>query len=161
MVLPYFRLAALGVVVSGILSVPAPARERTVAALSAVGFPIVGGSTVEMSHVRPAGAAAAPASASVHDAATALSRAGKWSTAGVVVTGAVATLVLRDASGAMQASLIVPARAITASGLRAGDAVRTTATEAGTILHRDGRVLAFVAADDQDHLVQHDALVVH
>ncbi|HEX2890985.1 hypothetical protein [Vineibacter terrae] len=159
MVLPYFRLAALGVVVSGILSVPAPARERSVAALSAVGFPIVGGSTVEMSRVRPAGATAAPAS--VHDAATALSRAGKWSTAGVVVTGAVATLVLRDASGAMQASLIVPARAITASGLRAGDAVRTTATEAGTILHRDGRVLAFVAADDQDHLVQHDALVVH
>lgn len=158
MVLPYFRLAALGVVVSGILSVPAPARERTVAALSAVGFPIVGGSTVEMSRLRPVGAAAP---ASVHDAATALSRAGKWSTAGVVVTGAVATLVLRDTSGAMQASLIVPARAVTASGLRAGDAVRTTATEAGTILHRDGRVLAFVAADDQDHLVQHDALVVH
>ena len=153
MVIPCFRVAAVGVVVSGVLAGPAPARAQSVAALSAVGFPIIGGTAVELSNLRAAGASA-PAATS--DTATALSQVGQWSTAGVVVTGTVATLVLRDATGAIQASLVVPARAVSAAGLRAGDNVRTTATEAGTILHKDDRVLAFVAGDGQHHLVQHE-----
>ena len=48
---------------------------------------------------------------------------------------------------------MVPARAVAAVKLTSGDTVRTTATDAGTILHKDGRVLAFVAAEGQRHLV--------
>src|SRR5262245_44864599 len=134
MVLPCLRVAAVGVVVSGILAGPAPARAQSVAALSAVGFPIVGGSTVEMSSLRAASGTAVRGTSD--DTATALGQVGQWSTAGVVVTGSVATVVLRNAGGDMQASLVVPARAIAAVGLRAGDDVQTTATEAGTILHK-------------------------
>ena len=158
MVLPYFRLAALGAVVSGILTGPPPAQAQSVAALSAVGFPIIGGSAVELSPLRSASRAM---DLSLQDTATALSQAGTWSAAGVVITGAMATLVLRDAGGAVQASFAVPAKAVAAVSLRAGDAVGATATEAGTILHKDGRVLAFVTSDDQGHLVRHDTLALH
>jgi len=158
MVLPYVKVAALGAVVSGILAGPAPAQAQSVAALSAVGFPIIGGSAVELAALRSASAAA---TASAGDTAATLSRAGTWSAAGVVITGAVATLVLRDGSGAVQASFVVPARAVAAVGLRAGDAVGSTATEAGTILHKGGRVLAFITGDNQRHLVRHDALATH
>ncbi|HKU94984.1 MAG TPA: hypothetical protein VJR58_06890 [Vineibacter sp.] len=159
MVLPYVKVAALGAVVSGILAGPPPAQAQSVAALSAVGFPIIGGSAVEMATLRSASSAAVTASAG--DTAAALSDVSTWSAAGVVITGAVATLVLRDGSGAVQASFVVPARAVAAVGLRAGDVVGSTATEAGTILHKDGRVLAFVTGDDQRHLVRHDALATH
>lgn len=159
MVLPYVKVAALGAIVSGILAGPAPAQAQSVAALSAVGFPIIGGSAVELANLGAASAAAA--TASVGDTAATLSQVGTWSAAGVVITGAAATLVLRDGSGAVQASFVVPARAVAAVGLRAGDAVGSTATEAGTILHKDGRVLAFITGDNQRHLVRHDALAAH
>src|SRR5262245_6607499 len=104
MALPYFRVAAVGVVVSGILAGPAPARAQSLAALSAVGFPIVGGSAVELSALRAPASTAALTPAP--DTAAALSEVGTWWTAGVVVTGTVATLVLRDAHGTTQASLV-------------------------------------------------------
>jgi hypothetical protein len=145
------RLVALGMAISAILAVPVPARAQSETALSAVGFPIIGGSAIEVSSVRPASGAAVQAS--MRDAAMALSRGGAWSATSVVLTGAVATLVLRDASGVLQASVRVPARAASAVGLRTGESVRTTAT--GTILHKAGKVVAFVAHDDQRHLVTH------
>lgn len=157
MVLPYVRLAALGAVVSGFLAGPAPARAQSVSALSAAGFPIISGTAVELS-VLGRGQGSSGAGGSIGDVSAALSAASPWLAAGVVVVGGVATLVLRDASRGLQASLVVPARAVSAVSLRAGDTVRTTATEAGTILHKDGRVLAFVAADAQRHLVSSDAL---
>jgi hypothetical protein len=147
------------VVVSGILAGPPGARAQGVAALSAAGFPIVGATAVELASL--GSSRESVGRVSTYDTATALGRVAVWSTVGVVVTGSVATLVLRDDSGAIQASLVVPAHAVTSVGLRAGDRVRATTAEAGTILHKDERVLAFVAGDDQQHLVQHDAVVAH
>jgi hypothetical protein len=155
MVLPYVRLAALGAVVSGFLAGPEPARAQSVAALSQAGFPIVSGTAVELSAL---GQGSGTAAREPGDIAVALSAASPWVAAGVVVVGSTATLVLRDASRGMQASLAVPAQAVRAVGLRAGDAVDTTATDAGTILHKDGRVLAFIAAESQQHLVASHAL---
>ncbi|HJQ57304.1 MAG TPA: hypothetical protein VJ890_10380 [Vineibacter sp.] len=126
------------------------------AALSAVGFPIIAGSAIELSTLRPTSGAASQAA--VRDATTALSQAALWSTTAILVSGVMTTLVLRDASGAVRATFTVPARAVSAVGLRRGDSIRTTATEAGVILHKDDRVLAFVAKNDQQHLVQHVVL---
>jgi hypothetical protein len=47
---------------------------------------------------------------------------------------------------------------VSAVGLRAGDSVRATATEAGTILHKNDRVLAFIAAEALQYLVASHAL---
>ncbi len=147
MLITGFRMAAVGAVISGVLAGPPPARAQGVTALSAVGFPILAAEAVEIRSRQPQG-----------DPAATLSAVGLWRVAGVVLTGRSATLVLRDAVGATQACLVVPARAVAGTGLRAGDAVQATASEAGAILHKDERVLAFVAGEDQAHLVLHDAV---
>lgn len=142
-----FRIATVGAVISGVLAGPAPAKAQGVTALSAVGFPILAAKTVEICSRRPQS-----------DPAATLSAVGLWRVAGVVLTGGSATLVLRDGDGGTQACLVVPARAVTGARLRAGDSVQATASEAGAILHKDERVLAFVAGEDQAHLVHHDAI---
>jgi hypothetical protein len=147
MLIPCFRPAAVGAVISGILAGPAQARAQGVTALSAVGFPILAAKAVEIRSRQPQG-----------DPAATLSAVGLWRVAGVVLTGGSATLVLRNGDGATQACLVLPARAVAGAGLRAGDSVQATASEAGAILHKDERVVAFVAGEDQAHLVHHDAI---
>ena len=141
-------------VVSGILAGAAPVRAQSEAGLSAIGFPILVGSIVAVSTI----GAASTAVASIGPAAATLSEVGNWSITSIVMSGVGASLVLRDASGTIEASFTVPGRVATALGLRPGDRLRTTATEAGTLLHKDGRVVAFVVAPQQQHLVQHVAL---
>jgi hypothetical protein len=74
------------------------------------------------------------------------------------VVGEVTTIILRDAATFTTWSLTLPLRALDGRVPKAGSLVRVAPSEAGIILDRDGRVLAFIAAPHRDHLLRGRAI---
>lgn len=148
MMLPHFRVAALGSVICGMIAGPDTMRAQSVAALSAIGFPIVFGSSILLSDPRSRGGATRGGE---RDAAAALRMVGAWKVAAVTANGGLAVITLMDGGGTLRADFRVPARVVRTARLRVGDSLRTVAAESGIVLHRDGDIVAFVARDERRH----------
>ncbi|QQS11044.1 MAG: hypothetical protein IPK81_15725 [Rhodospirillales bacterium] len=146
MVLPHFRVAAFGSVICGMIAGPDSMRAQSVAALSAIGFPIVFGSAIDVSDLRSRRGGAVRGAG--RDAAATLSMVGAWSVSAVSADGAAAVISLVDGGGTLRADVRLPARVVRTAKLRIGDSLRTVAAESGIVLHKNGDVVAFVARDE-------------